>query len=69
VRELAGSTQKTVDKRQSLFNRQQMIIGQRQGLRQYALQSLDPISATHPTPEGRAARVRTQTLVGEADRN
>ena len=54
---------------QGLFDRQQMIIGCRQDVRQNAAQSVNPISPTHPTPECGAARVGTQALVDKADRD
>jgi hypothetical protein len=67
MRELARVTQQAVEESQRLFDRQQVIVGQRQSVRQRLRESLDPLAPPHPTPERGAARVRTEALLRKAN--
>jgi len=67
VGELARVTQQTVHEGQRLFDRQELVVGSWQGLRQGRSQTLTPVQRAQPAPEQGAARVRGKLLLREAD--
>ena len=67
VGEFARVAQQPVHERQRLFQREELVVGSRQRVRQGGGQTLTPIQPMPPAPEQRAARVRGKLLLGELD--